>query len=369
MCSLPAERSSFLLLPTIFAMASDIPQIAVVGVPEDNNHSTLITRVFCHSSSPISKSGRNSLDAFSSPTSHAPDTSTPPQPPPFPTPSAHSSGSIRFATWTVLRENNPEEHDGLSPLVPNRHRSKGSVTTVASVGSHGSSTRDVEDRTSPLSPAQIARGCELPSESQHTHSDAASSDVSSRSSSPALLKKTLHRVRRPSPTPTSETDTNSDTTLDGLLRGLGTQHNHDLSALSTKRGMLPSHPADSASQGSGGPPPPVEKKPSRPNIMVTSLDVVPQGMQSMSSLGVSVPPRSSESVYERVFQKPRAPPKLEVAPTISAGPHFAFAVDPVHAHFASVSGGQMSGLSFSAANAARFNTKRVWCIFRSILGF
>jgi len=369
-------------------MAFDIPQIAVVGVPEDKIYSTPTpppsspspdafrrrpspsghaasptdSQGFLSLPTPILKSGRNSLDAFGSPTSHASDTSSRPQPPPSPTPFAHSSGSIRFATSTVLRENNPEEHDGLSLLAPNRHRPKGSVTTVSSVGSHGSSTtRDVEDRSFPLSPAQVARGCELPSSSQHTHEDAASSEVPSRSSSPASLpnKKTLHRVRRPSPYPTSETDTNSDTTrndgpkvdldvhpfafkplqlaslvdpksldlesvsgVDGPLRGLETQHNHDLS---TKRGMLPSHPGspDSASQDSGGPPPPVEKESVRPNI----------------------PLRSSEGVYERVFQRPRVLPKLEAAPT-SAGPRFTFAVDPVCIYF-----------------------KRVWCTIRSILGF
>src|SRR5947208_1735534 len=114
----------------------DIPQIAVVGVPEDNNHATSAESLPSPSSdgphlppsplghatsqtdnqgflslpTPILKSARNSLDPIGSPSSHTSDTSSL-QPPPSPTLSAHSagSGSIRFANSTVLRENNPEE--------------------------------------------------------------------------------------------------------------------------------------------------------------------------------------------------------------------------------------------------------------------
>jgi Ca2+-transporting ATPase len=375
----------------------DIPQIAVVGVPEDNNLSTPTHSLSSpspdaprrppspsgHGASPtnnqgylslptpILKSGRNSLEASGSP-SLASDTFSI-QPPPSPTLSAHSS--IRFATSTVLRENNPEEHDGLSSLnllapPPSRHRRKGSVTTVSSVGS-SSTERDVEDnqsfRLSPVRSAHSDVASTLPSPT-HTHVDPASSDVSSRPSSPAsFLKKTLHRVRRPSPSPTGESDTNSDTTrhdgpkgdnadvnrngpqlarpalldlkqeadlnvhpfafkplqlaslvdpksletletmggVDGLLRGLGTQANH---GLSTKRGTLRSHPGspDPASQGDSGGPPAAEKEPPKPNITITSPAGVPQGMQSVASLGgasgASIPLQSSEDVYKASIQ-------------------------------------------------------------------
>ena len=356
----------------------DIPEIAVVGVPDDNDHtapthtpsssSPDVSRLppspsghrtspadnhgFLSLPTPILRSPRNSLDASGSPSSHASDTSSV-QPPPSPTLSAHSSGSIRFATSTVLRENNPEEHDGMSSfnlLAPpsNRHRRKGSVTTVSSVGS-SSTERDVEDnqsfRLSPVHSAQSDVASTLPSPT-HTHVDAASSDIPSRSSSPAsFLKKTLHRVRRPSPSPTGETDTNSETTrnegqrgdstdvkrngaqlarpavldlkqeadldvqpfgfkplqlaslvdpksletlesiggVDTLLLGLGTRITH---GLSTKRGGPPSHPGspDPASQDSSGPPA-GEKDPPKPNITIISPAGVPQGMQSVASLG------------------------------------------------------------------------------------
>src|ERR1700730_6802659 len=115
----------------------DIPQIAVVGVQDDNNstvslhtlpplsdnsrppspsgHATSPTdnQGFLSLPTPILRSARNSLDALGSPASHSSDTSSL-QPPPSPTLSAHSSGSIRWANSTVLRDNNPEERDGLS---------------------------------------------------------------------------------------------------------------------------------------------------------------------------------------------------------------------------------------------------------------
>jgi P-type Ca2+ transporter type 2C len=317
------------------------------------------------------KSGRSSLDSSGSPTLHASasDTSSI-QPPPSPTLSAHSSGSIRFATTAILRENNPEDHDGMSSLnllapPSSRHRRKGSVTTVSSVGS-SSTERDTEDnqsfRLSPVRSAHSDAPSTLPSPT-HTHVDTPSSDVSSRPSSPAsFLKKTLHRVRRPSPSPTGESDTNSDTTrndgskgdnadvnrngpqlarpalldlrqeadsdvrpfafkplrlaslvdpkslealefmggVDGLLRGLGTHPNH---GLSIKPGTLLSHPGSPpASQDDSGGPPAADEEPPQPNIMVTSPTGVPQGMQSVASLGgasgVSIPLQSSEDVYK-----------------------------------------------------------------------
>ena len=91
----------------------------LVGVPEDSNHATpkqippsppsdSPPSSLGHATSPtdnqgypsfptpILKSGRNSLDAIGSPSSHASDTSSL-QLPPSPTLSAHSTGLIRFA--------------------------------------------------------------------------------------------------------------------------------------------------------------------------------------------------------------------------------------------------------------------------------
>jgi len=362
----------------------DIPQIAVVGVPDDTNHpiptqtnpspssdsprpppSPLVhatsptdNQAFLSLPTPILKSARNSLDAVGSPSSHTSDTSSL-QPPPSPTLSAHSTGSIRFATSTVLRDNNPEEHDGLSSLKllappPPHHRRKGSEATVSSVGS-SSTEREYEDnqsfRLSPVRSAHSDATSTLPSPT-HTHVDVVP-DVPSRPSSPAsFLRKTLHRVRRSSPSPSGDTDTASEMTrndgqkgdnsdvkrkgpelarpavldlkqeadldvhpfafkplqlaslvdpknleslehmggVDAILRGLGTQPNF---GLSTKLGPPPSHPGspDPASQDFSESHA-ADKDPPKPNIMVTSPAGEPQGLQSTTSLsgtsGVSI---------------------------------------------------------------------------------
>jgi hypothetical protein len=126
----------------------DIPQIAVVGAPDDNTPSSSASAVpsptldssrlppspsatdnFAYLSpiTPILRSARNSLDPLGSDNSSLP-------PPPSPTLSAHS-GSVRWANSTVLRDNNPEEHDGSSSLYlappPQGHRRKSSVGTVS----------------------------------------------------------------------------------------------------------------------------------------------------------------------------------------------------------------------------------------------
>ena len=223
----------------------DIPQIAVVGVPEDNNHPTsaetlpsppsdglhLPTSPLGHTTSqtdnegflslptPILKSVRNSLDPIGSPSSHVESSfvcST--------TLSAHSAGSIRLANSMVSRENNPEEHDGmpslglLAPPPPHRRR-MGSVTTVSSVGSSSTERGYVDNQSFRLSPVPSAHSetCILPSPTQ-THMDVVS-DVSSRSSRPARrLRKTSHRVRW-SPSPSGETDMGSETTRNDGQKG------------------------------------------------------------------------------------------------------------------------------------------------------
>jgi len=170
---------------------------------------------FLSLSTPILKSARNSLDAVGSPSLHTFSL----QPPPSPTLSAHSTGSIRFAISKVLRDNNPEERDGMSslkllaPPLPH-HRRKGSVTTVSSVGSCWSERRYEDNqsfRPSPMRSAHSDATSALPSPT-HTHVEIVS-DAPSRPPSPASsLRKTFHRVWGSSPSPSGETDTGSDTT-------------------------------------------------------------------------------------------------------------------------------------------------------------
>jgi len=160
--------------------------------PFGSCHITDGYQAFLSLPTPILKSARNSLDAVGSPSSHTSDTSSF-QPPPSPTLSAHSTGSIRFATSKVLRDNNPEEHDGMSSLKllappPPHHRRKGSVTTVSSVGS-SSTEREYEDnqsfRLSPVRSAHSDANSTLPSPT-YTHVDVVP-DVPSRSSSQPVL--------------------------------------------------------------------------------------------------------------------------------------------------------------------------------------
>ena len=357
----------------------DIPQIAVVGVPEDGHpENPAETLSSCSSDSPrvppsplghgtsrrptdnqgflslptpILKSAWNSLDAIGSPSSHISDTSSL-QPPPYPTLFTHSAGSNRFANPRVLRDNNPEGHDGLSPL-PHHHRKEG-ITIVSSVGSNSTERRYEDNRRFRPNPVRLAHRdatSTLPSRI-HTHFDVIS-EVPSRPSFPAsFLRKTLHRVRWSSPPPSSETNTGSETTrndgrednpyakrkgsertrpavlalkqqtdfdihpfgfkplqlaslvdsksletledlssADGILRGLGTQHTY---GLSTKLAPPPRHggASDRTSHAFSEPHAP-NQAPPKPNIMATSPAGVAQGLQSTVSFaggsGVSPP--------------------------------------------------------------------------------
>ena len=221
----------------------DIPQIAVVGVPEDNNNAT--TQTLPSSSSPSSldhgtlptdnqefsslptpnlDSELNSLDAVGSPSPHSDigmseSSLQPIEPPPSPTLSAHSSGPIVFVTSMILRDNDPEEHgDGLSSLkllagLLCHHRRNGAVTS--SVGS-SLTEREYEDNQSFMPSPVRSRAAHpdvastLPSP---THTNVVVvSEVPSRSSSPAsFLRTKLNRFRRSSPSPSVETDTGLDT--------------------------------------------------------------------------------------------------------------------------------------------------------------
>lgn len=229
----------------------DIPQISVVGVQDDSasgpsidtspvsspDNSSFPPSPLGHASSPAEAHGflslptpilrntRNSLDIPSSPASHTSDASSL-QPPPSPTLSAISSGSIRWATSTVLRENNPEEHDGMSSLgllapPPQGHRRKSSTGTISSIGS-SFTDRDVDD-SSGLGLSLIRSGhsdapSTLPSPT-NTHVDPGS-DISRPSSPSGFFKKAVQRVRHPSPSPSGDTDMGSDTTRhDNAQRG------------------------------------------------------------------------------------------------------------------------------------------------------
>jgi Ca2+-transporting ATPase len=341
----------------------DIPQIAVFGIPADNNPETPAEALSSRSSdsprlppsllghatsptdnqnflslpTPILKSARNSLDAIGSPSSHASDTSSL-QPPLFPTLFTHSAGSNRCNS-RVLRDNNPEGQDGLSPP-PHRHRKEG-VTTVSSVGSTSTEWRDEDNQRFRLNPVRLAHPdatSTLPSRI-HTHFDVISEVPSCPSSPASFHRKTLHRVRWSSPPPSGETDTGSETTrndgrednsyvkrkepertrpavldfkqetdfdihlfefkplqlaslvdsksletlenmggVDAILRGLRTQPTY---GLGTKLAPLPSHGGSSDRTShelneSHAP----NQGPPKPNIMVTSPAGVPQGFQS-----------------------------------------------------------------------------------------
>ncbi|KAH9168805.1 calcium-translocating P-type ATPase [Lactarius sanguifluus] len=374
----------------------DIPQIAVVGVPDDNSPTPTLdaspptspdntssplhplghastpsdNHGFLPLPTPILRNSRNSLDIPSSPASHTSDASSL-HPPPSPTLSAHSSGSIRWATSTVLRENNPEEHDGLSSLgllapPPPGHHRKGSTATVSSIGSIFTD-RDNEDSPglalSPVRSGQSDVPSTLPSPT-NTHVDAGS-DTSRPSSAAGFFKRTVQRVRHPSPSPSGDTDIGSDTTrndsvqkgdnadvkrkgaelarpalldlkqeadlnvepfafkplqlaslvdpkslenleslggVEGLIRGLGTNRLRGLSTTLAPPSQLGSPDPGAVNAVT---PSGVEMTPPKPNIMITSPAGVPEGLQSTASLGGVGRPASlkySEGAYEATIR-------------------------------------------------------------------
>ena len=136
--------------------------------------------------------------------------------PPSPTLSAHSSGSNRSANSIELRDNNPEEHDGLSSLgllalPPQGHRRKSSIATV-SIGS-SITDRDTED------PAglglSLVRSGQYDAPSTHpsvtnAHVDAAL-DTSRPSSPTSFFKRTVQRDRHSASSPSGDINADSDT--------------------------------------------------------------------------------------------------------------------------------------------------------------
>ena len=228
----------------------DIPEISVVGVQDDStfvpiiddhpasspDNSSFPLSPLRHASSltdthgllslptPILRISRSSLDTPSSPASHMSDASSL-QPPPSPTLSAYSSGSVRWANSTVLRDNNPEEHDGLSSLgllapPPHGHHRKGSTGTISTIGS-SSTDRDIDDSTG-LGLSLVRSGhsdapSTLPSPT-NTHVDPAS-DISRPSSAAGFFKRQVQRVRQPSPAPSGDSDISDTTRHDSAQRG------------------------------------------------------------------------------------------------------------------------------------------------------
>ena len=144
--------------------------------------------------SPISPilSAQNSLDPLGVPIHTMSDNSSLP-PPPSPTLTAHSSGSILRANPTVSRDNYPHG-------------------TVSSIGS--SSTERQDDSSLPhetsTHPFPIL-----------SHPDTTSNAGSSSSSVASFIKRLMHRVMRPSPFPSRETGTGLDTMRNDGLKGKG----------------------------------------------------------------------------------------------------------------------------------------------------
>jgi Ca2+-transporting ATPase len=217
-------------------MASlDIPQISLVGVqgdappaPSPNNsssplpplgHSLPNTQGFLSPPIPILRNSRNSLDIPSSPASHTSAASYL-QPPPSPTLSTHSSGSIRWNS-TVLRDSNPEEHDGLSSL--------GLLTPPWPMAATVSSIRSnfTEDSSGLGLRSGQPDTPNTHSSPNNPHVDAVSHP--SRHSSPAsFFKRAAQRVRHPSPSSSGDTDACSDTSRHNSVDSVQSGDNADI---------------------------------------------------------------------------------------------------------------------------------------------
>ena len=210
------------------AASNDIPQISVIGVQDDTTSgstspspspNTSSHPLFQRNSSPdthgflsltpIWRNSQNYFDIPITPASYTSDASSL-QPPPSPTLSTHSSSSIRWSNSTVLRDNNPEEHDGLSSLrlltPPSQaHCRKSSTATPSSIISNFA---DHDTTRSGRSDAPST----LPSPT-NTHVDAAS-HTARPSSLAACFKRAVHRVRRPSSSTGDDIEMGSDITRD-----------------------------------------------------------------------------------------------------------------------------------------------------------
>ncbi|KAH9025687.1 hypothetical protein EDB83DRAFT_2678872 [Lactarius deliciosus] len=281
----------------------DVPEIALVGERPTLGASSAASPASSFLPLPISRTGPPIHDVSGSPTSRTADVSSSS---PSLTLSTHSSGSIRRATYTVLPDNNPEEHDGLPslgilPRPAQAHRRKGRTDVGSIFTDH-----DIEDySSSELGPVRSGRS-DVPS----THPSSANTrvDVGSDTSRPSsvanFFKRTAQRIHYyPS---RGETDIGSDTTqeavelfafkplqlaslvnpkslenleslggVDGILRGLGTDRVRGLSTKLTQHGSR-----DSGTVTPDG----VEMTSRKSNITITSPAGVPEGLQSTASL-------------------------------------------------------------------------------------
>ncbi|KAI0312928.1 hypothetical protein OF83DRAFT_1143615, partial [Amylostereum chailletii] len=218
------------LLPS-FTMSSSsptIPQITVLGstddLPEEAPHphhrapsppdSAHRARspsdpTFLALPTPILRSNRNSIDASSdSPSNLSDASSTSYQPPPSPTLSAHSAGSVRWATSTELRSNRPEENDGLSSLgLLHPHSGRKGHSRRGSATSDLSGSETEADHSSigltPMSPRSDG-GSTLHSPTG-THVDSGSDDES-----PSLFHRLKRHSRSPSREPADDSDVDTD---------------------------------------------------------------------------------------------------------------------------------------------------------------
>ncbi|KAH9025702.1 calcium-translocating P-type ATPase [Lactarius deliciosus] len=228
---------------------------------------------------PILRISRISLDVPACPATHTTEPSSL-HPPPSLTLSTHSSGSIRRATYTVLRDNNPEVHDGLPSLglltpLPQVHRRK-------VIGSF-STNRDVEGLSNPgLNPVRSGQSDVLsmhPS-STNTHVDAGS-DSSSTDIGLDTAQEADLNVEPFAFNPlqlASLVDSKSLENLEsvggikGLLRGLGTDR---VRGLSKQHGSRDSGTINAAT---------LEMSSLKPNVTITSPAGVPKGLQRTASL-------------------------------------------------------------------------------------
>ena len=346
-CTLPISYTPSvpfcLALAALNIMASDdldVPQITVVGVPDDNNPSSSSLALPSSSvdssrlppspsttdndaylsltTTPILKSARNPLEPLGSPT-HTSDNSS--LPPPSPTLSAHSSGSVRWGNSAILRENSLYPPPSL-----HGYRPKGRIGSVSSIDSGSTAELDAGDthhrvRQQPPSPSR-----ETDTGSDTTRYDGQKGDNADAKHKGAglALPATLdleqeadldvHPFAFKPLQLASLVDPKSLETLesmggvDALLRGLGTHPTHGLQ-VSTESGSPPAHPAspDPTLQGFT-----MSHDPPKPE---------PQGLQSTVSLGGDVPTefQSSEEVCrtsiedrQRIFSQnilPRRPSK------------------------------------------------------------
>ncbi|KAI0046577.1 calcium-translocating P-type ATPase [Auriscalpium vulgare] len=222
----------------------DIPQIAVTDAPDDpvpssssaplGNGPALSPDSLHHPPSPFStrarspsdpgllglptpsilKPGRASLDGLSPTSLSGFSDSSSNHPPPSPTLSAYSTGSVHWDNSVQLRDNHPEEHDGisslqlLSPPPVRGHRRKGSNATFTSTTSAADTEPDHAPDTpriglTPISSVRSDGASTLASPTQ-THVD----DASRPNSRNSFVKKLSHfgRSKSPKPDPGGEGD-------------------------------------------------------------------------------------------------------------------------------------------------------------------